>query len=113
MSGRWMIRRDGDALLLARPGAGRLDIAVETRFPPLRPTVLAHEIRKDLWRRLQHLRGFSPVVRIEPAPQGLRVVAGGQMNVRHWPRENTLTEIESLLSTPAKRARWIAHARLR
>lgn len=90
-----------------------MDVCAEASFPMLRREALAHEIRKDLWRELQTLRGFSPIVMVEWTAGGLHVVAGGQMDTPFWPREKTLTAIETLLSNPAKRARWIAHARLK
>lgn len=108
-----MITRSADRLVLARPAATRMDVAAQAMFPPLRPVALAHEIRKDLWRSLQRLRGFSPVVIVQNEAEGLRVTAGGRVEAAHWPRENTLTAVETLLSNPAKRARWIAHARLK
>lgn len=113
MASGWKIERDATGLTLCRAGARRMDLAVVTELPALRPAALAHEVRKDLWRALQGLRGFSPVIRVDQVPQGLRVTAGGQVDARTWPRQKCLTEIETLLSNPSKRARWIAHARLR
>ena len=108
----WQISPIAAGIRLHRPGATRFDVLAEARFPALRKTVLAHEIRKDLWRMLQSLRGFSPVVEVVDRDGGLCVRVGGQVSSHTWPRENTLTQIQTLLSSPSKRARWIAHARL-
>lgn len=110
---RWTLTQDEDSLVLARPGAVRLDVRAVSSFPSLRRATLAHEIRKDLWRCLRRLRGFSPVIIVERDDPGLRVIAGGRFDVPNWPKERTLTEIETLLADPAKRARWITHARRR
>ncbi|WP_138465066.1 hypothetical protein [Poseidonocella sp. HB161398] len=110
---RWQVIRNGDSVLLCRPGRGRLDIAAGAAFPALRPVVLAHEIRKDLWRMLQDLRGFSPVVEIRATAAGLEVRAGGEMSGGVQPPPGIGARIGGLLEDPRKRARWIAHARLR
>lgn len=110
---RWRMTRDGHTTRLARLGSENLEFGVETRFPPLRAGVLAHEIRKDLWRSLRGLRGFSPVIEVVEDDLGMTVTAGGQVVGKSWPRQKTLTEIDALLSNPVKRARWIAHARIR
>lgn len=110
---RWCLTGGEDEVVLARSGLVRMDVAVRAAFPPLRKAALAHEIRKDLWRALQGLRGFSPIVMVASEASGLLVTVGGRIDAKSWPREKTLTEIETLLSNPAKRARWIAHARLK
>lgn len=103
--------RHGAAVTLSRPGRARFDVMRETALPALRPVVLAHEIRKDLWRALRDLRGFSPVVRVDPTGAGVRVRAGGEITGGgHWPRAATEAAIDAVLGDPHKRARWIAHA---
>lgn len=102
--------REGRALVLARHLPPRFDIAAESRFPAgLRPAVLAHELRKDLWRCLQRIRGFSPVVRIEEDETGLSARAGGAVLSGRHPCDAS-DRIAALLADPARRARWIAHA---
>lgn len=110
MSGGWHIARDGTALTLARPGRARFDLAAVTRLPGGRPAVLAHEIRKDVWRALRGLRGFSPAVRIEADRGGLAVTAGGAVMGRAWPRSWAEAQLAAVLADPARRARWVAHA---
>ncbi len=111
---RWQVVREGGSVRLHRPGAGVMDVSVVSVFPNcLRPIVLAHEVRKDLWRMLQRLRGFSPVVAVAPCADGWRVTAGGQVRSAVWPRVQTERQLRDLLDDPARRRRWIAHARVR
>lgn len=113
---RWHIRRERDALWLTRPGrAARFDLSADTLLPgDLRAGVLAHEIRKDIWRRLRDLRGFTPVVRV--AGQGeahLAVRAGGTVAGSVPIPQQARATLAALLASPAHRTRWIAHARAR
>lgn len=112
MTQAWAVRRAGDTIILSRPGRDRLDLYCETVLPPLRPVVVAHEIRKDLWRCLRRVRGFSPVVALRSDPDGLRVKAGGMLCVPRAPRTWIVAALAGLLDTPEVRSRWIAHARL-
>lgn len=107
--GGWHILRDGAALTLARHLPVRFDLCAEAVFPPARKGRLAGQIRQDLWRLLKGLRGFSPVIRIEPAEAGLRVIAGGRA-ARPFPGARTEAAIAALLDCPVHRARWLAHA---
>ena len=110
MSARWHITHLDGAVTLSRHLPARFDVAASTQFPPLRPVRLAHQIRQDLWRALSTLRGFSPVVRLEPTEAGWAVTAGGRVMGRIGPHvEGT---IAALLSDPAKRTRWVRHARV-
>ncbi|WP_108262609.1 hypothetical protein [Mangrovicoccus ximenensis] len=110
---RWQVTRDTGCVTLSRPGRARFDVGAAAEFPALRPVVLAHEIRKDLWRMLQDLRGFSPVVEIRVAAPGLAVRAGGMLAGQGRLAPGIEERIAGLLADPQKRARWIAHARLR
>ncbi|MGB0659712.1 MAG: hypothetical protein ACPGNV_05975 [Mangrovicoccus sp.] len=107
---KWVIREEGGALWLHRPHAPRMDFFAVSEFPEASRHILAHEIRKDLWRELQNLRGFSPVVKIKRHAKGLTVQAGGQVSGRSWPKALAEAQITALLTDPTKRARWIAHA---
>lgn len=108
MSARWHTLRDGDSVTVARHLPPRLELAVQTTLPRANPERLAHQIRQDLWRSLQTLRGFSPVVRLDPVSQGWAVTAGGRA-----PRpiaDVVFERARAVLEHPANRARWIAHA---
>jgi len=111
---RWHMRREGDALVLSRQPGARSDLPglwAETALPgALRPGVLAHEIRKDVWRALQDLRGFSPVIELRPCARtaGIRVRAGGTV-LAHVPA-SLQQRLSDVLEHPVKRARWISHA---
>ena len=109
MRGRWHILRDAGAVTLARRLPVRLDVAVEARFEAVRAVPLAHQIRQDMWRALQNLRGFSPVVDVARLGDGLRVKAGGQAQAP-WPK-HTEDQVATLLLDPVKRARWVRYAR--
>ncbi len=105
---RWHIIRTDSSLTLSRRLSARFDVAAETVLPAADPLRLAHQIRQDMWRKLQSLRGFSPVVEITAEGQGLRVRAGGQVMGRV--PANAAGQIADVLDNPARRARWIRHA---
>ena len=97
--------------MLARHLPARFDFAVRTTLGPGNALRLAHQIRQDMWRALQDLRGFSPVVRLEPQAAGWDVTAGGRalgsVPARH------MAVAQSVLDCPQNQARWIRHARER
>ena len=108
MSARWHILRDGDSVTLCRQLPPRLELAVQAVLPGGDPVRLAHQIRQDLWRALRQVRGFSPVVRLDPVPEGWAVTAGGRA-----PRpiaDALFARARGVLDDPANRARWVRHA---
>ncbi|WP_019295691.1 MULTISPECIES: hypothetical protein [unclassified Leisingera] len=105
---RWYVSHLNEKLTLSRRLPARFDVAAETVLPAADPLRLAHQIRQDMWRKLQSLRGFSPVVEITSAGQGMRVRAGGQVMGRV--PANTAAQITEVLEDPGARARWIRHA---
>lgn len=104
----WHILSDGDALVLARRVPVRMDFAASVDFPACNRLLLAQQIRQDLWRRLQRLKGFSPIVRISRDGDRLQVTAGGQVDGAI--PAGLSDQVAEILSTPALRQRWIAHA---
>ncbi len=66
---------------------------------------MAHQVRQDVWRALQNLRGFAPAVRVERAGQALRITAGGQVDGR-FSKAAAEARIAEVLDDPANRARW-------
>lgn len=111
MSRRWHITRETNGLTLSRHAAPRFDVAAETGFPPLRMLPLAQMIRQDMWRLLQTVRGFAPVVQVSQTARGLRVKAGGGV-VGAVPKTHTEAQIRALLDNECNRARWQRCARL-
>ncbi|MEX5577042.1 hypothetical protein [Pseudophaeobacter sp. A-200-2] len=104
----WHIARTSDTLTLSRCLPARFDLAVETMLPDGDSLRLAHQIRQDMWRALQDVRGFSPVVRVAQTAEGVRVTAGGRVLGLVSP---VLAErIEAVLENPANRGRWLRHA---
>jgi len=109
MSGAgWHILRDGDTLTLARALPPRFDVAAETVLPFARPARLAHQIRQDMWRALQSVRGFSPVVRVEARDGEMFVRAGGRAAAPV--AASVRQRIEDVLEDRANRQRWLRHA---
>ncbi len=95
-------------MTLCRQSPPRFDVAAATELPMADPLRLAHQIRQDVWRALQNVRGFSPVVRIERAAEGTKVTAGGRVSGSVAP---VLVErIAEVLASPANRRRWLRHA---
>ncbi|GAA6200604.1 hypothetical protein [Aquicoccus sp. SU-CL01552] len=105
---RWHILREQAALTLTRAVPARFDIGAETVLPMADPLRLAHQIRQDMWRALQKLRGFSPVVRLEARDGGLLVRAGGRVAAPVPPA--AVARIAEVLESPANRQRWLRHA---
>ena len=105
---RWHILRDGTGLTLCRHLPPRFDFAANTVLPHGRALRLAHQIRQDLWRALQRVRGFSPVVRLEPDVGGWRVTAGG--HVAGSVPAAVVAQADALLNDPSYRQRWLKHA---
>ena len=108
MARSWHILREEGALTLCRQCPPRFDVAAATDLPMVDPLRLAHQIRQDMWRALQNVRGFSPVVRVERTSDGVKVTAGGRVM---GPVSSVLTDrIGAVLADPAKRGRWLRHA---
>lgn len=106
--GKWHILRDGACWGLARQRTARFDFWSETVLPLCHPVRLMHQIRQDLWRALQRLRGFSPVIWLTPTAQGWDVRAGGAAATPIAPvwSERSLKVLEH----PQNRDRWVRHA---
>lgn len=103
--------RDGDTLIYGRRFPARFDVSAQSSFPMLRRGRLAMQIRQDLWRELQSLRGFSPAIEVRTMDGGVIVRAGGSVDGR-FPKSTTADRIQQLLDDPKKRVRWINNARL-
>ncbi|MFN3209959.1 MAG: hypothetical protein ACE369_13345 [Roseovarius sp.] len=104
------ILRETGAVTVARRVPVRFDVSAEARFGPVRKLALAQQVRQDLWRSLQRVRGFAPVVRVEDAGAGVTVTAGGQVEGRHG-RARLEETIATLLADPRHVARWTRWAR--
>lgn len=96
----WHILREGDGLTLARRLPVRFDVVAETR--------LAQQIRQDLWRLLQRLRGFSPVIELTRRDGVVHVRAGGRIDGAV--PAGTRDRIVALLADSQTRARWQSYA---
>ena len=101
----WHVERTDAAVTVSRGRPVRFDLAVEARFPVMGRERLARQIRQDMWRALQRLRGFRPAVQVMRDGGGLRVVAGGAVDAP-FPRQRAEAVIRDILETPANRARW-------
>ncbi len=117
----WHLQRDGAVLVLSRRLPARFDLSAATVLQagayPVSRGRLAHQIRQDVWRCLQNLRGFRPVVQIthDAAAGALHVIAGGALPTRtaSAARSKAETLLADLLADPARRSRWLRHARSR
>ncbi|MEL6521412.1 MAG: hypothetical protein AAFQ66_10635 [Pseudomonadota bacterium] len=107
----WHVERNGAVLTLARHWPPRFDVEAETSMPDARRLRLAHQIRQDMWRRLQRVRGFSPVVRVERQGADLIVRAGGRV-LAPFDKARINQQLILLLTDPDLRERWSRHARL-
>lgn len=108
---KWHIQRDEDALTLARNLPVRFDIQAQAELPRCGKRRLAMQIRQDMWRLLQDLRGFSPIVRVEEAGESLRVTVGGRMDQQNFPRGKAEEKLREMLSDRKNAIRWVTYAR--
>ncbi|MQY42828.1 hypothetical protein GG681_09255 [Epibacterium sp. SM1969] len=104
----WHIHRTDKALTLSRLSPARFDIVADGALPTGDPLRYAHQIRQDMWRLLQGVRGFAPVVELRAHDGGWQVRAGGAVNGVVPP--NAAATVAELLQNQSKRARWIAQA---
>jgi hypothetical protein len=109
MTVRWHITQTERSLTLSRQLPPRFDFVVRTQLPPGNPKRLAHQIRQDLWRALQRVRGFSPVIQLDQTSDGWVVTAGGRAAGCIAPA--TRTRATAVLEHAGNRARWMRHAR--
>jgi hypothetical protein len=109
---QWHISEADGALTLSRRLPAQFDVAVQTVISNgagLRKARIAHQLRQDMWRALQNLRGFSPVVRVATNGSDLEITAGGTINGR-FPKATTEARLAALLDDPNLRARWARYA---
>lgn len=104
----WHVSDDGATYVVARRLPLAWTLSAETRLPDLGRRRLAHAVRQDLWRRLQRLRGFAPVVSVTRDGQGVLLRAGGAVlgAVPGGARQ----AIAALLEDRDLRAAWIRSA---
>ena len=107
---KWHILKDEGALTVARRLPVRFDLAVQATVPRCGRRRLAMQLRQDMWRALQDLRGFSPVVRVEDAGDDLRITVGGQVDRQPFPKDMAEAKLRDMLADRNNRTRWIAHA---
>lgn len=110
---KWHLKRSETELVLARHWPPRFDVQATAQFPIVRRGRLAHQIRQDMWREFQGLRGFSPVIQILSQANRLDVTAGARVDTRTFPRQSIADGIAALLTSPEHRTRWINWAQER
>lgn len=108
----WHILREEHAVTVARHLPVRLDLCVRARIEApgrLSLTSLAQQIRQDVWRALQMLRGFSPVVRLCQTGATVDVEAGGRL-CAPGAAGGAADKIAEVLDSADNRRRWLTHA---
>ena len=82
----WAIEQSDTHVLVTRRKPVRWDISAKVEFPPCHPLRLAHQIRQDMFRDLQKIKGFCPAVEITLSDPFI-VKAGGEYRgiSRHGP----------------------------
>ncbi len=102
---RWHILREGDALTMSRRLPVRWDVVAETTLPNARLLRTAQQVRQDMWRALQDLRGFAPTVEVRREGGQLVLRAGGAVEGA-VAKGHAQAVIAELLECPERRARW-------
>lgn len=105
MRDAWHRITEGGCFTMARRLPVRFDVAASARFPVMRKERLALQVRQDMWRVLQKLRGFSPVVRVCEVDGALEVTAGGAVEGA-FPKAQVEARLAEMLADPERRARW-------
>ncbi|MEO1139089.1 MAG: hypothetical protein AAFW87_06500 [Pseudomonadota bacterium] len=105
----WHILYEDGAVTVARRLPVRFDVRAETVLPMARKTRLAQQIRQDVWRALQRVRGFAPIVRVTEMKPDLHVIAGGQMQ-GPVSKDHIEAKIQGVLDDVRKRERWVRWA---
>ncbi|SPH22106.1 hypothetical protein ASD8599_02851 [Ascidiaceihabitans donghaensis] len=105
MARNWHILRKQDQVTLARHLPPRFDLSASTTLASGDALRLATQIRQDVWRALQKLRGFSPVVEVTQSTGGVQVTAGGR--VFGAVPEPVQDRLQAVLDNPKNRARWV------
>lgn len=90
----------------------RWDVVAETTLPDAGLLRTAQQVRQDMWRALQNLRGFAPAVEVRRDGGVLYLRAGGAVDGK-VAQDHVEALIADLLSCPLRRARWSRHARHR
>jgi len=110
--GNWFEIYDGPCFTLARRLPARFDISREISMPLMSAPRLARQIRQDIWRKLQSIRGFLPVVEITDRGAHLHIRAGGEFTCPA-PFERSGERIFDVLSNRDNQRRWAAFAAAR
>ena len=110
--GNWFEIYDGPCFTLARRLPVRFDISCEVSMPLMSAPRLAHQIRQDIWRKLQSIRGFLPVVEITDCWAHLHIRAGGELTCPA-PFERSGERIFDVLSNRDNQRRWTGFAAAR
>lgn len=110
---QWHSLRDDGGLTLTRSLPARFDFSAKTVISGganLRKGRIATQVRQDMWRALQSLRGFAPVVHVCIQGDDLEITAGGAVAGR-FPKLQTEARVLDVLECPERRARWMRTAR--
>ena len=110
---QWHMLREDGTLTLSRRLPARFDFAAKTVISggaTLRKGRVATQVRQDMWRALQSLRGFAPVVHVIVQGNDLEITAGGAVDGR-FPKQRTEEQVAEVLECPDRRARWVRSAR--
>jgi hypothetical protein len=108
----WHINTIENGLTLSRHRTARFDFAstiVIAGGADLRKSRIAHQVRQDLWRALQHLRGFAPAVQVRTLGGDLEITAGGAVYGR-FPKANCEDLVAEVLECKTRQARWARFA---
>ena len=108
MRGRWHILHENGDWVLARHLPVRFDLMARGAIAWCHPVRLMHQIRQDVWRALQGLRGFSPVVRLARIVEGWSIEAGGRVTGPVAPVWEA--RLIGVLENGHHKARWQRHA---
>ena len=108
----WLHKQLGDTFVVCKRLPVQFDLLAETNLPPCRSQKLALQIRQDMWRLLQNVRGLLPAVEVTGRETVIYVRAGGQLTCSVHVR-SAQAKLQDMLDDPTYRQRWINYAALK
>ena len=101
----WFHKQLGDTYFIAKRFPLSFDLLAETNFPVCWPKTLAFQIRQDICRLMQNLRGFLPAVEVIGNVFCMHVRAGGQLTCSVHVQSAQIN-LQNMLDDPVYRKRW-------
>ncbi|MEL7154469.1 MAG: hypothetical protein AAFN51_11895 [Pseudomonadota bacterium] len=113
---RWSLVVSDDATLLHRTGqrpewAFEVSLKLTSTASAAQRVRIAHQVRQDIWRACQRVRGFLPLVEVSTSGNETVIRAGGSLMTRSGHVPSLEIKVAAVLDCADNIARWQRHAR--